>query len=96
VLQTPGVRSIVSFGSHMVPIPDEELQPIRQVIDSGKPVEPWPYLAAGQRVRVECGPLAGVEGKLAGVRDAWRVVVNVEILRRSVAVQLDRARIVPL
>jgi transcription antitermination factor NusG len=95
VLQTPGVRSVVSFGSEVVPIPDTDLERIQQMIDTGFPVEPLPYLQAGQRVRVNQGPLAGLEGTLSEVRNRWRVVVGLDLLQRSVAVQLDRSHITP-
>jgi transcription antitermination factor NusG len=96
VLQTPGVRSIVSFGTEIIPIPDEELGRVQQMIASGVAVEPWPYLRDGQRVRVEHGPLAGLEGTLSEVRNTWRVVVGLDLLQRSVAVQLDRSQITPI
>jgi len=41
-------------------------------------------------VRIDAGPLEGVEGVLTQVKDAWRVVVNVELLQRSVAAEVDR------
>jgi transcription antitermination factor NusG len=49
----------------------------------------------GQRVLIEGGPLAGVNGVLAQVKDAWRVVVSVELLQRSVAVEVDRDVVAP-
>jgi hypothetical protein len=53
-------------------------------------LSPWPFLRVGERVRIEAGPLAGVEGVLSQVKDAWRVVVNVEILQRSVVAEVER------
>jgi transcription antitermination factor NusG len=96
VLRTPGVRSIVSFGSDPLPVADFEIERIQRILASGAGVEPWPFLKVGQRVRVGAGALAGLEGILAEVRNTWRVVVNLELLQRSVAVQLDRDSIVPL
>jgi transcription antitermination factor NusG len=96
VLQTPGVRSLVSFGTEMIPIPEVEVQRIQRMVESGCLIEPWPYLHAGQRVRVDHGPLTGLEGTLSEVRNTWRVVVGLELLQRSVAVQLDRTQITPL
>ena len=96
VLQTPGVRSIVSFGSEMTPVPEEEIERVRQLVSSGAALEPWPFLKTGQRVRVMAGPLLGLEGILSEMRNTTRVVVGVDMLQRSVAVQLDREQIRPV
>jgi transcription antitermination factor NusG len=96
ILATPGVRRVVAFGDSPEPVPDEELEVVRRMLASGLPVEPWDHLKVGQRVRIEYGALAGVEGVLMQMRDTCRVVVSVELLCRSVAVQIDRDRVVPL
>jgi len=95
VLRTPGVRSIVSFGAEIVPVPEEEIDRIRLIVSSGAAVEPWPFLKIGQRVRVHTGALAGMEGILAEDRNVTRVVVSMEFLQRSVAVMLNRDQIQP-
>jgi transcription antitermination factor NusG len=96
VLRTPGVRSIVSFGAEAIPVRDEDIERIRRMVTSGCSVEPWPFLKDGQRVRVADGPLTGLEGTLTGFRGTWRVVVGLDLLQRSVAVQLARDQITPL
>ena len=96
VLRTPGVRSIVSFGSEMIPVPEPEIEQIRRMLASGSAAEPWPFLKAGQRVFVHDGPMAGMEGILVEARNTCRVVVGIELLQRSVAVQLDRHHVTPL
>jgi transcription antitermination factor NusG len=90
VLRTPGVRSIVSFNHRLAPVRDEEIQSLQVMVRSGVPIEPWPILREGQRVRVERGPLQGVEGILLRFKNSWRVVVGVEILQRAVAAEVDR------
>jgi transcription antitermination factor NusG len=59
-------------------------------------MEPWPFLKTGQRVRVCDGPLLGLEGIVAEVRNTTRLVVGMELLQRSVAVQLNRDQIEPV
>lgn len=93
VVRTPGVRSVVSFGADIPSIPDHDIERIRLMTASGLAVDPWPYLQNGQRVRVNDGPLMGLEGILAESRGTWRVVVNLELLQRSVAVQFAREQI---
>jgi transcription antitermination factor NusG len=90
VLATPGVSSVVGFGNKPAPVAEEEIDAVRTMVASGLPVGPWPFLRAGERVRIEAGPLCGLEGILIQVKDVWRVVVSVEILQRSVAAEVDR------
>jgi transcription antitermination factor NusG len=73
-----------------------ELAAIRAVTSSGLPVAPWPFLEAGQRVRVTDGSLQGVEGLLTQVKNRDRIVVSLSLLQRAVSVELDRASIVPV
>jgi transcription antitermination factor NusG len=90
VLRTPGVVSIVKFGSNPAPIADQEIQAIRLMLASGLRVSPWPYLREGTRIQIERGPLRGLHGVLLRTKDCWRVVVGVAMLQRSVGVEIDR------
>jgi transcription antitermination factor NusG len=51
--------------------------------------EPCPYLRVGRKVRVVRGPMAGTEGILSRKKDKYRVVISVEVLMRSVALEID-------
>jgi transcription antitermination factor NusG len=90
VLNTPGVISVVEFSGGPAPVTDDEILRIRTIQASGLPSQPWPYVHVGQRARIERGALAGLEGVLIREKDALRVVVSVELLRRAVAVEIDR------
>jgi len=96
VMRQPGVDSVVSFNRAPALIPDHEISALRRALNSGLPLGPWPFLKAGDRVRIERGVLAGIEGTL--VRDSanWRIAVSVEALQRSVAVEIDRDLIRPI
>jgi len=96
VLNLPAVHSIVGAGKIPIPVPDDELAAVRTMIESGRPVLPWPCLRKGQPVRIDDGPLAGLTGTLARDADAWRIVVTVTLLQRSVSVQLDRDCVSPV
>jgi transcription antitermination factor NusG len=96
VLGTPGVVSFVSFGSGPATILTEEIEGIRTIVRSGLPACGGPYVRVGQRVRIAGGPLAGLEGILCREKDALRVVVNVEILQRSVCVDVERSLTSPV
>jgi transcription antitermination factor NusG len=91
VLRLGGVRSIVGFGGDPLALADVEIESVRALIASGFPVRQWPFLRAGQRVKVEHGPLRGAEGVIVSQKDAWMMVVSIELLQRSVAVLLDRS-----
>jgi transcription antitermination factor NusG len=77
-------------------VPENEIEAIRAMIASGRGVMPWPVLRLGQRVRIEAGPLHGVEGILVREKSIYRVVVSVELLNRGVAVEIDREEIRPI
>jgi transcription antitermination factor NusG len=96
VLRTPGVRSIVTFGGRPAPVSDSEISALRQAVGSGRAVEPWSEPGQGEPIRIERGPLSGLRGVLVRARDDWRVVVSVELLRRSVAVEVDLADLAPV
>lgn len=71
-------------------IPDDEIDVVRKVADAGLPALPYPYLREGQRMRILHGPLAGVEGIfVTGDPHKGLLVLSVEMLRRSVAVEVD-------
>jgi transcription antitermination factor NusG len=96
ILVTPGVISVVGSGRIPIPLDDSEITAIQMVVKSGLPAQPWPYLEVGERVRITDLALAGVEGILCSFRGAHRIVVSVSLLRRSVALEIDRSRVVPI
>ena len=96
LLTIPGVLHFVGLGKVPVPIEETEITAIRMAIESGLSTEPWPFLEIGQRVRLEAGPLAGLEGVLVEARKQQRLVVSVTLLRRAVAVGIERHWVRPL
>jgi transcription antitermination factor NusG len=96
VLRIPAVRHIVNFGGAPEPLAPADLANIRAVVESKLPLSPWPFLKKGDRIRVERGPLKGVEGTLLLQKDYLRLVIGFEMLQRSVAVEVSAEMIVPL
>jgi transcriptional antiterminator NusG len=90
VLNAPGVEAVVGFGKTDVPVEDSEIDAVRTLVASGKPLAHLPFLRIGQAVLIERGPLAGIRGVVLRDESAWRVVVSVEALDRSIAVEVDR------
>lgn len=91
VLQTSSVVRFVSFGGHPAALDDGEIEGLRNGVANGMKVEPCPFLKVGQRVRVKHGPLAGMEGIVVRKKDRLRLVISVDLLMRSVAVEVQAA-----
>jgi transcription antitermination factor NusG len=95
VLSTPGVISIVGFGAMDMPVEDPAIESLRLVVSSGLPTDLQPFLRVGSKVSIMRGPLEGVQGTLVREKGVLRVVVNIDLLRRSVAAEVDRADVSP-
>jgi transcription antitermination factor NusG len=89
VVTTPGIVSILSINGEPATIPESEIEAVRRAIEWGNRVEPHPFLRCGDRVRVISGPLQGLEGILVRKKNLYRLVLSVEILERSAAVEVD-------
>jgi transcription antitermination factor NusG len=71
-------------------VPDEEIEAIQRVLTARMPVLPHAFLQEGRRVRIPRGPLADVEGILLETKpNKGLLVLSVNLLRRSVAVEVD-------
>lgn len=89
IVTTPGVIRIVGDEHGPLAIPAEEIDAIQRMVGARLSVEPWPFLRAGQRVRIEAGPLRDTEGVILSMNNRHRLVVSISLLQRSVAVELD-------
>jgi transcription antitermination factor NusG len=93
ILSTPGVFFLVENAGRACAIPDAEVDAIRRVVGSERSFEPHPYLQAGERIRVLDGPLAGISGFFVRLKKQDRIVVSIELLRKSVSVEVDLANV---
>jgi len=96
VLTAPGVVDVVGWGKVPAPIPDEEIERVRKLVQSGLLLSPWPYLELGQVVLIERGPLAGTEGILVEVKGRCRLVVSINLLKRSISAEVERSCVRPV
>ena len=96
VLQVPGVVSLVSFNGQPAALPEQEINALRKGLENEIYAEPHPYLRVGRRVRVVRGPMAGAEGILSRKKDKCRVVISIDVLMRSIAVEVDGADVEPI
>ena len=95
VLTAPGVVDLVGFGRTPEPIPDEEIDRVRRMVQSGLLVTPYPFLNVGQTVVIEQGPLTGLEGILVELKGQHRLVVSINLLQRSVSAEVERSAVRP-
>jgi len=91
VLQLPGAVRLVTFNGRPVPLPEEDIQNLRNHLSCSGNIEPHPYLSVGRRVRVRSGPLRGLEGIIQRTKDRCRIVLSIDLIMRSVAVEVDDA-----
>lgn len=91
VLQLPGVVRLVCFNGQPAAIAAEEIEVLRSKLSGGQRIEPHPYLRTGRRVRVRSGPMQGLEGIVVRRKDRYRLVFSIDLIQRSVAVELDEA-----
>ena len=93
VQTTPGLLHIVGSAGRPAIVPPDQLDSVRQMVESPLRVEPHPFLSSGDRVRVVSGPLFGLEGILTRTKAATRLVISMEMLGRSAAVEIDAAQV---
>jgi transcription antitermination factor NusG len=91
VLMTPGVVQIVGIGKTPIPVAEEEIAAIQRAGKSGLATMPWPYLQVGHVARIEDGPLQGMTGIVAKIKSGLKLVLSVNLLQRSIAVEIDRS-----
>jgi len=91
VAVTPGVLQVVGNGRQGLPVDEQEIEAIQLAVNSGIQAQPWAFLEIGERVRINCGKLTGLEGILVNFRGNHRVVLSVTLLQRSVALEVDLA-----
>jgi transcription antitermination factor NusG len=96
VVTTPGVHTILFWGERIAIIPDSEIQALRKAVDGPSRIEPHPFLKCGDRVRVTRGSLEGVEGILVRKKNVYRLVLSVDMMAQSAAVEIDASDVEPV
>jgi transcription antitermination factor NusG len=95
VLTVPGVVQIVGAGKTPIPVEEQEISAIQRVVQTDLATMPWPYLQVGQVAQIENGPLRGMSGIVVKIKSGLKLVLSVELLQRSIAVEIDRSWISP-
>ena len=96
VLESSGALGFVGPRNRATPIPAEQIEAVRCLIQAKAGYRPHHYLSAGQRVRIRDGALQGLQGILVSVSNDHSLVISVDLIHRSVAVQLKGYEVEPL
>lgn len=91
VLELPGVVRLVSFNGQPAVVPAEQIETLQERLSGATRIEPHPYLRVGRRVRVRNGAMEGLEGIIVRRKDRCRIVFSIDLIMRSVAVEVDEA-----
>ena len=94
VLVVPGVRFIVGDGRKGLPLPNEDIETLRSGLRL-RQVDPYPYVKVGSRARIRSGPLAGLEGVVVRKDNQLRVVLSIDLIKKSVAVHVTADELEP-
>ena len=96
VLQVPGLAQLVTFQGSPAVLPDAEIQTLRGALAAGVMAQPYRYLNVGSKVEICRGPLQGMRGVLLRHQGQFRIVLSVEMIMRSIVVEVDAADVVAL
>ncbi|MGE5443073.1 MAG: transcription termination/antitermination protein NusG [Ignavibacteriales bacterium] len=96
VMYTKGVLKVVGCNGTPVPVPAEQVEAVRSLIQSRLKYDPYPYLDAGREVLIKSGPLQGIIGKILEKRSKHRFVLSIDLIKKSVSVEIDIVDMEPL
>jgi len=95
VIEVPGFVRLVGFSSLPCPLPEIEINKMMEALSTGVLAEPYPYLTEGTRVEISGGPLQGMTGVLLRCQNKHRVVISVDLIMRSMVVEVEAGDVVP-
>lgn len=95
VLKVAGVARLIGFNGTPTPLPDEEIELLRNTLNKGVRAMPHPYLIVGRRARITAGPLAGREGILVRRKGEWRMILSIDLIQRSILVDIEANALEP-
>ncbi len=88
VFNTKSVVSVLGDHTKPISIPDEQIESIKKLLDSDLVYDPYPYLIIGKEVEIINGPLTGTTGKVVERNGTYKVIISIDMLKRSVAVEI--------
>jgi len=94
VIEVPGFARLVGFNSLPCPLPEADINKMKDALNNGVLAEPYPYLTVGTRVEIRNGPMQGMTGILLRRQNKCRVVISVDLIMRSMAVEVEASDVV--
>lgn len=91
-----GIICVVAFGGRPHPVPDKEIEALQQIVRGNREYSAFPYLNVGQKVQVISGPLTGVSGTVTQFKNRDRLVISLEVIMKSVSVEIDKSEVAPV
>ncbi len=96
ILNIPGAVRFVGQEGRAQPIPEEQIQYVRRFLESSIAIDPYPYMKVGARVEVIAGPLKGIKGILVEKRGRFRFIIQVDLIRQAISVEIDASDVRPV
>ena len=90
VVACPGVIQILCRGTVPEPVDPAEMHSLLVLSQTAVSITALPTFEKGQKVRINQGPLAEVEGIVLNDNGTQRLVLSVSLLRRSVVAEINR------
>jgi transcription antitermination factor NusG len=96
VLQIPSVARFVSFNGNPATLPETEIEALKAALERGIEAAPHPYVKVGRRVRINSGPLEGLEGIVIRKKNDLRFVISLDTIQRSIRLDIDAPSVEPV
>ena len=96
VLETSGIVRMLGGNHAPCPVPDQEIEDVRRTLGSGLPCDRCDALTPGALVKVKQGPLAGVQGRLARIKNSLRLVITMSVFSKAISAELGVEDVEPI
>ena len=96
IVQTTGVYDFVTMKGIPAPIPDCQIEDVQRLLSNEVSCKAYPFLKAGQRVRIRGGCLDGLEGILVSENKDHSLVISIDAIQRSAALRIEGYDIQPV
>ena len=96
VITSKGVVKILGTNGTPIPIPTDEIDSVKTLLKSGLKYDPYPFLKSGMKVQVIRGPLQGINGKINERLGKYKLLISIELIKRSISVEIDVKDVEPI
>jgi transcription antitermination factor NusG len=93
IVSAPGVIRLLCVGNRPLPVEDFEIQSLQAMNRAGFTCGPCAFMKIGQEVEIAEGALQGLRGHIVQIKGKHRLIISVELLRKSVFVEIDGYKI---